>query len=355
MFALLIAGGSGTRLYPLSRSQKPKQFHSLVGGDSLLEKTVSRLSPLILPGNVWVVTNKDHVKQVSDAIPDVPDDQIISEPFPLGTCLAVGLGLINIVSHDSDAVVAVGWADAYVGSEEVFRKALSNAAKIAPDVGGVILGAKPTFPSTEYGYIKKGEALSLDDRFSQIERFEEKPNLTIAKEFCDEGNYFWNTGITVWKARSLLKLLETFVPAHYSALISIEECFSDPNFNNIVNEKFRELDKVTIDNAIFEKARDLVVLPVDMEWSDIGSWSALYKLGKKNADKNENVIKGKVVSIDTNDSLIYSQKRLIATMGVSDLVIVETDDVLLVMSKAESQKIKRLHNAIEKDYGKKYL
>lgn len=354
MFALFIAGGSGTRLYPLSRTKKPKQLHSLIGKTPLIAKTIERVSPMIQPKNIWVVTNREHVKQVSDAIPSVPRRQIIAEPHPLGTCSAVGLGLLHIAREDPKSIVVIGWADAHIGKEREFRRVLSKAERVARKTEGVILGSKPEFPSVEYGYLKCGDSLTDADGFHYIEKFEEKPSERTAQKFYNDGDYLWNTGITVWKVKSLLNLMEKYAPLHYAALMGASRYLGKSGWEDVIEKGFRDLDKVAIDHAIFEKAKGLVALSVDLDWSDIGSWSAVYELKEKNADEKGNVTKGKVVSVNTKDSLIYSKEKLIATLGISDLVIVESDDVVLVTTKKDAGKLKELHSRIEKTYGKKF-
>lgn len=354
MFALFIAGGSGTRLYPLSRTKKPKQLHSLIGKTPLIAKTIERVSPVIQPKNIWVVTNRNHVKQVSDVIPSVPRRQIIAEPYPLGTCSAVGLGLLHIARENPKAAVVIGWADAHIGKEREFRWALSEAERVARKTEGVILGSKPESPSVEYGYLKRGDSLTDADGFHYIEKFEEKPSERTAQQFYDDGDYLWNTGITVWKVKSLLNLMGKYAPLHYAVLMEASRCLGKSGWEDVIEKGFRDLDKVAIDHAIFEKAKGLVAFSVDLDWSDIGSWSAVYELEKKSADEKRNVTKGRVVSVNTKDSLIYSKEKLIATLGISDLVIVESDDVVLVTTKKDAGKLKKLHSQIEKTYGKKF-
>lgn len=345
MYALFMAGGSGTRLFPVSRESNPKQLHSLVGSQSLMTQTIERVAPLVAPENVWIVTGEKYVEQIAAHSANVPREQIIAEPFALGTNLAVGLGAIHLARIDPEAVMLVGWADAHVGKDAEYRAALEKAARIAENGAGVILAVKPTFASTAYGYIETGAPLDADSEFYEIARFEEKPAATRAAGFYGSGRHFWNSGICVWKVSSLLDLMRRHTPEHFAALQSIAETIGTEKLAARMNEVFVDLPKTPIDNAIFERAKGLVALPVDIEWNDIGTWSAIYDVQAKNDAGN--VTRGQVVSLDTENCLIYGGKRLIATLGVSDLVIVETEDAILIAGKNETARLKELYAEIK--------
>jgi len=364
MIALFMAGGSGTRLWPLSRENNPKQLHCLVGEKSLMTQTIERISPLINAKDVWIVTNESYAERISGHSPSVPKEQIITEPFALGTNLAVGLGAIHIAKNDSDAVIVVGWADSYIGNEANFLAALQRAEALACESDGVILAVNPTYPATSYGYIETGVAVPGHNGAFRIARFEEKPNADRAKDFCATGSHFWNPGISVWKVSTLLSLIRRFKPDHYNALRYVAEAIGTLNLNQRMKEAFTDLDPIAIDHAIFEKAENMATIPVDLDWNDIGSWSAIYDV-QSNKDKKDcldnfctghsNVSRGSVVSIDTERCLIFGQKRLIATLGISDLVIVETDDAILIVHKDKTDRLKELHSQVKILAGAQYL
>ena len=346
MYALFIAGGGGTRLFPVSRENNPKQLHALVGSQSLMTQTVKRVAPLIAPENVWIVTGEKYVEQIAAHSANVPRRQIIAEPYALGTNLAVGLGAVHLARVDPEAVMLVGWADAHIGKNNEYCAALEQAAQIAKSGAGVILAVKPTFPSTAYGYIETGESLVADSEFFEIVRFEEKPVANRAAEFHQSGRHFWNSGMSVWKVSSLLKLIEQHTPEHFEALQKVAETIGTENFQPRMREAFESLPKTPIDNAIFERAAGLTALPVDIEWNDIGTWSAIYDVQAKN--EAGNITRGRVVSLDTKNCLIYSGgKRLIATLGVSDLVIVETEDAILIAAKNDAERLKELYAEVK--------
>lgn len=344
MIALFLAGGKGTRLWPLSRENNPKQLQALVGKKSLMTQTIERIAPLVEPRNVWIVTGEKCAEQIGSSLPSVPQKQIIIEPFPLGTNLAVGLGAMKIAREKPDAVILVGWADAHIGNEAEFRHALEKAEKLAAKTNGVILGASPTYPATGYGYIEMGEPIFERGGGYQISRFEEKPLPERAEEFIRRGNYLWNTGISVWKVSELLKLMRRYRRDHYDALQYVAAAIDAADEAARMKKAFADLEPISIDKAIFEKADCLATIPADLEWSDIGTWSAIYDV---QARAEENVTKGSVIMLDTNKCLIYAGKRLVATLGVSDLVIVETEDAVLVAHRSECSRLKELHAQIK--------
>lgn len=352
MIALFMAGGSGTRLWPLSRENNPKQLHALVGKKSLMTQTVERVAPLIEPADVWIVTSRKYVEQIASHSPKVPKHQIITEPFALGTNLAVGLGAIHIAQQNPDAVILVGWADSHIGRDAEFRVALEKAEQIASKVDGVILGVKPAYPATSYGYLEIGCPVAGAEGVFEIARFEEKPCAKRAEELFQSNLHLWNPGISIWKASKLLELIKEHTPEHFTALEYVADAIGTEKETETMETAFRNLDPIAIDNAIFEKASNLATIPVDLDWSDIGAWSAIYDV---QAPDGGNVTRGTVVSVDTDKCLIYANKRLVATLGVSDLVIVETDDAILIAHKNETGRLKEIHEQVKAIGGRQYL
>ncbi|HOC31633.1 MAG: mannose-1-phosphate guanyltransferase [Armatimonadetes bacterium] len=344
MVAVFMAGGSGTRLWPLSRENNPKQLHALVGEQSLMAQTVSRVLPCIDPGDIWIVTSEKYADRIAEHAPSVPRNHIIAEPYPLGTNLAVGLGAIHVAKRDPDAVMFVGWADSYIANDVEFRRVLQIAERAAPDVDGIIIGVEPTYPATGYGYIEMGDPLPNHSEVHQIVRFEEKPGEEKARHFQESGRYLWNPGISVWKASRLLYLIQKYKPDHYSALVQVSRAIGTPHEAEVMREAFQGLDREAIDTAIFEHADNLATVPVDLGWSDVGSWSALHEVL---SPEGGNVIRGPVIAVETNNTLIFGSERLIGTLGVSDLVIVDAGDAILVAHRDYAERLKELHSAIK--------
>jgi mannose-1-phosphate guanylyltransferase len=352
MIALFLAGGSGTRLWPLSRENNPKQLQPLISDNSLMTQTIERITPIINPKDVWIITNKEYANRIADHCPGVPKEQIIAEPFALGTNLAVGLGAIHIARSQPNAVVVIGWADSYIGKEAEFRNALQKAEKLVPYVDGVILAVPPTHPATSYGYIEVGESLIECEGAFRIASFEEKPNSERALQFFNSKSHFWNSGISVWSVSRLLTLMQKYKPDHYAALQYVAEVIGTPEESSRMERALKGLDGAAIDHTIFEKATQMATIPVDLDWNDIGSWTAIYDVKSK---QGSNVTRGLVVSVDTHKCLIYAEKRLIATLGISDLIIVETDDAILIAHKDETDRLKELYAQVKISGGVKYL
>jgi mannose-1-phosphate guanylyltransferase len=309
-----------------------------------MTQTVERVLPIVPPSDIWIVTSQRYKDRIAEHAPDVPEEQIIGEPFALGTSLAVGLAAIHVEKKDPDAVMFVGWADSYIENGEEFLKALEIAEKAVQDCDGVVLGVKPTFPATGYGYIEMGRPLHDHEGAFRIAQFLEKPDEEAAQQFFESGCYLWNPGISVWKASCLLNLIKRYKPDHYHALKRVQEAIGTPDFEAVMEREFRPLDKEAIDTAIFEKATDLSTVPVELGWSDVGSWSALHDVL---APEGGNVTRGPVVAVNTDNCLIFSQDRLIGTLGVEGLIIVDAGDAILVARKEDAERLKELHSVIK--------
>lgn len=340
--AVFIAGGAGTRLWPLSRGARPKQFHALAGEASLMRQTVERVLPVIPARDVWVVTGARYVEQTRAELPEVPAEQIVGEPFPLGTNLAVGLGALHVARQDPEAVIFVGWADSYFRDGEEFRRVLLESARAARETAGVIVGVRPTHPATGYGYIRAGEALGGFEGAYRIAGFEEKPDAERARAFLDAGSYYWNPGMSAWVASRLLELIRVHKPAHHAALKRLEPHLGTPLEREAMEEAFAGLDREPIDTAVFEKAEGLATVVTDPGWSDVGTWATVYELGAE--DEGANATRGEVVALDTRGCLVHAAAgRPVFTLGVEDLVIVDAGDCLLVARRDQAERLKELH------------
>jgi mannose-1-phosphate guanylyltransferase len=318
-----------------------------------MRQTVERVLPIISASDVWVVTGGRYVGQTVEELPEVPAGQIVGEPFPLGTNLAVGLGALHVARRDPEAVVFVGWADSYVRDGEEFRRALLAAAVVARETAGVIVGVRPTHPATGYGYIRAGAALEGAEGAYAVAGFEEKPDESRARAFVAQGSYLWNPGMSVWVASRLLELIRLHKPAHHEALMRLEPHLGTGRERGAMEEAFRGLDREPIDTAVFEKADGLATVVTDPGWSDVGTWAAVYELGAEG--EGGNATRGEVVTLETAGCLIHAAAgRPVFTLGVSDLVIVDAGDCLLVARRDQAERLKELH-ALARENGREHL
>ncbi|HLF91272.1 MAG TPA: sugar phosphate nucleotidyltransferase [Anaerolineales bacterium] len=355
LYALIMAGGTGSRLWPRSRTQHPKQFLDITGDLTMLQQSQQRLLPLIPMERTLVATNRQYVEIVARQLPEIPPENILGEPTGRGTAAAVGLAAVHLRKRTPEALMAVLTADHLIKKMDIFRQVLIAAADIATENWLVTLGITPGYPETGYGYIERGEFLGMVGEFEgyRVERFVEKPDLARAEAYVGSGNYAWNSGMFVWKVSRILEEIERHMPEMYAGLVEIEAKLFTEEADETIMEVFPTLPAQTIDYGIMEKASQVAMLPVDIGWHDVGSWSAVYDVLPR--DKANNVVVGLHVTPDTRNSLIFSPKRLVATIGLEDVVIVDTDDVLLVCPRSRAQDVKKLVDILKTNGEAGYL
>lgn len=354
--ALILAGGRGTRLWPLSRKQKPKQFQRLISRKTMLQETVDRLLPEFALEDIFISTNKEYVDETRVELPKMPKGNIIAEPVSRERVAAISLFLARIKKEEFSQPILVLPSDHLIKKQEEFRKAISAAEKFTrnnPDYI-TILGAKPTFPDTGLGYIKKGKLLSEEDgsKIYQVDFFKEKPNLQRTRNYLKTGNYFWNTAIYFFTPSLIERAMKDFIPDSYARYKKIRQAGKD--FNKVLLEEYPGMDNVGLEYSIIENYSKVAVIPADIDWSDVGSWAVL-----KNAlaSPDGNFIKGNYIGLDSKNIMIYgsTNKQLVAALGVKDLVVVVTDDIILICNKDDSQKVKQLIEKLEKQEKFNYI
>ncbi len=349
-FAVVMAGGSGTRLWPMSTKERPKQFLAL-NRRSLIQETVDRLAPLFPSERIWIVTVKGQKGLIQGQLPEVPLGNIIEEPLGRNTALCIGLAAVYLKQIDPAAVMVALPADHFIKKEGRFRQALVLGIRIAQQGYLVTLGIVPDRPATGYGYIEAGKDLSELHhglRAERVARFIEKPPLATAEQFLKMGNYYWNSGIFIWKVERILEELAEHMPELYSRLTEIEARWGTPDLDEVTAKVYQKQEAVSIDHGVMETASRIAVIPVEMGWNDLGDWSSLSAVLEK--DEGGNVIRARHIGIELKDSTVFSlQDRLIATIGLKDLVIVDTPDALLVMDKGRAQEVKDLVTKVEEE------
>lgn len=350
-----MAGGVGTRLWPRSRQNVPKQFLDLVSDNTMLQETFLRIEPLIPPDRVFVITNGVCAPLVREQIPWLPRDNVIVEPAGRNTAPCIGLAALYLRQLDSDGVMVVLPADHLIREAAHFREVLKVVAEAAQDGYLVTMGIQPDSPHTGYGYIQRGDFLRQIGQHSvyKVARFTEKPDEATARRFLDSGQYYWNSGMFGWKVSAILEAIKAHLPALHAQLMTIEAALGSQREREVMEEIWRGVESISIDYGVMERADDAAVIPIDVGWSDVGSWATVAELMSKDAE--DNVVVGEYIGIDTTGSLLYSSERIIATIGLRDMIVVDAGDVVLVCPRARAQEVKDLVDELRRRQKDEYL
>lgn len=346
LHAVILAGGGGTRLWPLSRTQFPKQFLSLLGEQTLLQQTVLRLGTMVSPQRMWIVTGKDHQLMVQTQWAALPGmvaraAHVLTEPMGRNTAAAIGLAATHIQHSDPAAVMIVLPADHWIERHSTFVSLLQEAAVLAEHDFLVTLGIVPDRPETGYGYIKRGSVLAQQPGQTaayQVERFVEKPSLPVAQEYVASGLYYWNAGIFLWRAATILQEIATYMPALHAGLQELARNLDKTNTDDALATIYQRLESVSIDYGVLEKSSRLVVVPADIGWSDLGEWTTIHRLSPQ--DERGNTLRGEIVALENENSFVYSSRRPVAAIGLKNMVVVDTEDALLVCPQDRVQEVK---------------
>jgi mannose-1-phosphate guanylyltransferase len=354
-----MAGGGGTRLWPLSRQASPKQMLKLVDERSLFQTAVDRLEGLFTPDRIYVVTVEEQAQGLQAQAPQIPQENYLIEPMPRGTASVVGFAAVAIQNRDPQGSMAVVTADHIIGNEENFRQLLSAAYDVAQEGYLVTLGIAPHSPSTGYGYIQQGELLGRyqEQEVFRARKFREKPNLVRAQKMLESGDHTWNSGMFIWRVDNVLAEIARQMPDLNSKLTEISEVWDQPQSLKVISRIWPTIQPETIDYGIMEGAKKVAVIPAEgLDWSDVGAWDALYDLLP--ADAQGNIIKGgQYLPIDTQNALVFADQgeRWYVMIGVKDLIVVDTGDVIMVCHKDQAQKVRQAVNQLKKDKKNNYL
>lgn len=339
--ALIMAGGRGERFWPKSRKSLPKQFLSLTDdGKTMIQLTVERISPLVNIENVYISTNKDYKNLVLEQLPGIPEENILCEPVGRNTAPCIGLGAVHIQKKLGDAVMMVLPSDHLIKYQKMFLNTLNDACEIAEKGENLVtIGITPDYPETGYGYIKFNPD-KIDGRAFAVDRFVEKPSLEVAKEYLEAEEYLWNSGMFVWKVSTILSNIQTFMPDIFEGLKKIQNAIGSEEQTAVLEKTFPEFESVSIDYGIMEKAKNIFILPGAFGWDDVGSWLAVGRIKKSN--ENGNVVSGNIITVNSQNNIIQGADKLIATVGVEDLIIIDTEDATLICDKGSAPDIKKV-------------
>jgi mannose-1-phosphate guanylyltransferase len=358
-YAVIMAGGGGTRLWPVSRKEKPKQLLPLLGKETVFQSTVNRLEKLFPPERILVVTVAEQARQMQQQAPAIPLENYLIEPSPRGTASVVALAAAVLKKRDPEASMAILTSDHFIRDKDLFRYLIRTAFDVASKDYLVTLGITPTFPSTGYGYIEQGEPLDGDYKYPvyKVKRFKEKPDQDTAEQLLRIGGHSWNSGMFIWKADTILAEIARQMPELSKAVAEIANAWNTPDRYKVVSAYWPNLKSQTIDYGIMEKAEHVAVLPAGgLGWSDVGSWDSLFEV--LFPDMNGNVpVNTQHLMLDTHNTLVYGKndERLIVTIGLDDVVVVDAGDVLMICKTDQSQKVKNVVEHLKKHNQEKYL
>ena len=382
-YIVIMAGGSGTRFWPLSREAMPKQLLRIDGEETLIQQTIIRVRPLIPTDHIHIVTNKSQADQIRYQVPELNRDNFIIEPAAKNTAAAIGLAAVYLNHHNTDSVMGILPADHVVKNKDAFLDTMKCAFTAAREGYLITIGIKPVRPETGYGYIQAGEALNPHPHLNplpegeeiplplkgrdrvgmgfssetpgifHVDRFTEKPDIETAKKYVSDGHYYWNSGMFVWKTSVILDEIERHMPSLAKGLKEIKSAIGSSDEASVISKVFAGLESVSIDYGIMEKSDKVVVIPADLGWSDVGSWTALDDISPK--DARGNVIAGNVVDVESRNTIIYASNRLVATAGLNDMVVVDTEDATLVCHKDRAQDVKKIVDELKKRGAEEHL
>jgi len=340
LFAVIMAGGVGSRFWPRSKERTPKQLLKIFGERTMIQDTVVRLDGIIKKENIFIITNKVQKNEIVNQLPQLPEENIIEEPFGRNTAACIGLASIIIEKKSKDGVTIILPADHIIKDVEAFHSTLKRASSFAYNSNGLVtIGIKPSRPETGYGYIQIDETV-VEDEIFKVYTFAEKPNYATAVRFVESGDFFWNSGMFIWRVDAILGEIKQHMPELYEGLVTIKKDIGTPQFESTLSNTYGLLRNISIDYGIMEKSQKVYLTKGEFAWSDVGSWEEVYQLSEKNEDGN--AVFGNAFTQMTADSYIFSPNKFSAVIGVENLIIINTDDALLVCRRDQAQEVKKI-------------
>ena len=340
IYAVIMAGGVGSRFWPRSKERKPKQLIRIFGENTMIQDTVKRLNGLVKNEHIFVITNKIQKMRVIEQLPQLPEENIIDEPFGKNTAACIGLASIIVKQKNNEAVIITLPADHLIQDDEEFRKCLKGAADFASKSKGLVtIGIMPTKPETGYGYIQFDDN-EIEKNIFKVMTFAEKPNLSTARRFVESGDFLWNSGIFIWRVDVILCEMQKHLPDLYEGMCRLENHLGKPEFEKELTQVYGQLKSLSIDYGVMEKSNIVYLTKADFYWNDVGNWEAVYEISEKNEDGN--AIVGDVYAADTFGSYIFSPKKFTATIGVSNLIVIDTNESLLICHRDNAQNVRQV-------------
>ena len=347
MYHVILAGGSGSRFWPKSREDNPKQLIKILGDKSMIRLTYNRLRKIAETDKILVVTSKQISKLIHKEIPEIPKENFILEPSRKNTAPAIGLAALHILKRDSDAVMGVYPADHLIVGDSKFKKIIINARKMVEKKSALItIGIKPTYPETGYGYIQydSNKKMVIQGVY-KVKTFAEKPEKETAEKFINSGEFLWNAGMFVWKAEIILLQMKTFMCKLHDSLDTIYDSLNTTQYDTVLNREWELIQPESIDYGVLEKAKNVYTIEADFQWNDLGSWNSLFTVLTKNNETNYH--DGDVISVQSENNLIISPNRLTAVVGIKDMAIINLDDATLIVPLDKSEAVKDVVNMLK--------
>lgn len=358
-FALIMAGGVGSRFWPVSRTEFPKQFIDFFGvGKTLIQSTYERFLRICPPENIFIVTNEIYIDLINEQLGGLSSNQIMAEPMMRNTAACVAYGAAKISRINPDAVIIVAPSDHTIAKPDAFISAIDASLKAASHSDCLItLGIKPSRPDTGYGYIQFSEIkLNSSEELFKVQMFTEKPDLERAKSFLQTGNFLWNAGIFIWSVKSIQNALNKYLPEMYSLFNSGESSFNTSDERNFIKEAYKECDSISIDIAVMEKANNVFVLPVEFGWSDLGTWASIYEMADKDEVGNALAPSKQVKMINSSNCMVSVPKdKLVILQGLNNFIVVESNNTLMICPRAEEQSVKQIVADVKQEFGEAFI
>jgi mannose-1-phosphate guanylyltransferase len=340
VYAVIMAGGVGSRFWPSSKEKTPKQLLKIFNENTMIQETMQRLSGVVEINDIYIITNKVQQPEILNQLPDLPEGNIIVEPFGRNTAAAIGLAAVTLKSKDPESVMVVLPADHFIRDIDIFHNTLKTAVEFAYKSKGLVtIGIPPNRPETGYGYIQIDDR-GVEDKIFKVYTFAEKPNYATAVRFLESGDFFWNSGMFIWRADAILDEMKIHMPDLHEGLEQVEKVLNTPEYEKTLIHVYGQLRNISIDYGVMEKSNKVFLTKGNFVWSDVGSWEEVYQLFEK--DEDGNAIKGNVFTDMTVDSLIFSPNKFTAAIGVENLIIVNSNDALLVCRRDHSQDVKKV-------------